>query len=97
MFLFKSNVYRPSGTSLLKALFLIRVKGVNFLRRFILRFSILRELIFADRGQSAKSAKIGTRKIFMLHGIHKLICLFWRWRCLLECNEVIPHLSRPVV
>ena len=30
---------------------------------------ILRELIFADRGQSAKSAKIRTRKIFMLHGI----------------------------
>ena len=30
MFLFKSNVYRPSSTSLLKALFLIWLKGVNF-------------------------------------------------------------------
>ena len=36
--------------------------------RFILRVFFLRELIFADRGQSAKSAKIRTRKIFMLHG-----------------------------
>ena len=32
-------------------------------------FFILQELIFADRGQSAKSAKITTRKIFMLYGI----------------------------
>ena len=34
---------------------------------FILHFFFLRELIFVDRGQSAKSAKIKTRKIFMLH------------------------------
>ena len=34
-------------------------------------FFFLRELIFADRGQSAKSAKIRTRKIFMLHGSTK--------------------------
>ena len=54
MFLFKSNVYRPSGISLLKAL----------LRRFILRVFILRELLFVDRAQSAK---IRTRKIVMLH------------------------------
>ena len=69
MFLFKSNVYRPSGTSLLKALFLIRLKGVNFCGVLFCGFFILEELIFADRGQSAKSAKIRTRKIFMLHGI----------------------------
>ena len=31
-------------------------------------FFFLRELIFADRGQPAKFAKIRTRKIFMLHG-----------------------------
>ena len=37
MFLFKSSVYSPSGISLLKALFIILLKGVNFLRRFILR------------------------------------------------------------
>ena len=35
---------------------------------FILRVFFLRELIFADRGQSAKFAKIRTRKIFMLNG-----------------------------
>ena len=69
MFLFKSNVYRPSGTSLLKALFLIRLKGANFCGVLFCGFFILRELIFADRDQSAKSAKIRTRKIFMLHGI----------------------------
>ena len=67
-FLFKSNVYRPSGTSLLKALFLICLKGVNFCGALFCGFFILRELIFADRGQSAKSAKIRTCKIFMLHG-----------------------------
>ena len=69
MFLFKSNVYRPSGTSLLKALFLIRLKGVNFCGDLFCGFFILRELIFADRGQSAKSAKIRILKIFILHGM----------------------------
>ena len=57
MFLFKSNVYRPSGTSLLKALFLIRLKGVNFCGVLFCGFFILRELIFADRGQSRKIRK----------------------------------------
>ena len=39
------------------------------MRRFIFYgFFFLRELSFADRGQSAKFAKIRTRKIFMLHG-----------------------------
>ena len=32
-------------------------------------FFFLWELIFADRGQSAKFAKIRTRKILMLHGM----------------------------
>ena len=68
MFLFKSNVYHPSGTSLLKALFLIGLKGVNFCGFLFWGCFILRELFFADRGQSVKSAKIKTRKIFMLHG-----------------------------
>ena len=40
----------------------------KFLRHLILRFFFLRELIFADRGQSAKFTKIRTCKIFMLHG-----------------------------
>ena len=62
MFLFKSHLYRPSGTSLLKALFLIRLKGVNFCGVLFCGIFILRELIFADQGQSAKSAKIKTRK-----------------------------------
>ena len=46
----------------------VRLKGVNFCGVLFCAFFILRELIFADRGQSAKSAKIRTRKIFMLHG-----------------------------
>ena len=45
---------------------------VNFFAAFyfagFFQFGIPRELIFADQGQSAKSAKIRTRKIFMLHG-----------------------------
>ena len=39
------------------------------MRRFILRVFFLWALIFADRSQPAKFAKIRTRKIFMLHGI----------------------------
>ena len=69
MFLFKSNVYRSSGISLLKAEFKIWLKGVNFCGVLFCGCFFLRELIFADRGQSAKSAKIRIRKIFMLHGI----------------------------
>ena len=65
MFSFKSNVYRPSGISLLKALFLIWLKGVNFCGVLFCGFFIPREQIFADRSPSAKSAKISTRKIFM--------------------------------
>ena len=42
-------------------------EGSYFSPRFILRFFFLQEQIFADRGQSAKFAKIRTRKIFMLH------------------------------
>ena len=42
-------------------------KGVNFCSVLFCRFFIPRELIFVDLGQSAKSAKIRTRKIFMLH------------------------------
>ena len=38
------------------------------MRRLFCRFFILQEVIFADQGQSAKSAKIRTRKIFMPHG-----------------------------
>ena len=60
MFLFKSIVYRPSGTSLLKALFLIWLKGVNFCGVLFCGFVILQELFFAHRGQSVKSAKIRT-------------------------------------
>ena len=49
------------------------------MRRFILRvFFFLRQLIFADRGQSAKFAKIRTRKIFMLHGNHPRTLLFFK-------------------
>ena len=70
--LFKSNVYRPSGADLLKVEFLIRLKGVNFCGVLFCGCFFLRELIFADRGQSAKSAKIRTRKIFMLHGTNQL-------------------------
>ena len=67
--LFKSKVYRLSGADLLKVEFLIWLKGVNICGVLFCRCLFLRELIFADRGQSAKSAKIRTRKIFMLHGI----------------------------
>ena len=59
----------PYTTSPLKAEFFILLKGVNFCGLLFCRFFFLRELIFADRGQSAKFAKIKTRKIFMLHGI----------------------------
>ena len=38
-------------------------------RKLIPSFTLRSPLIFAGRGQSAKSAKIITRKIFMLHGI----------------------------
>ena len=69
LFLFKSNLYRPHGTSLLKALFSIGLKGVNFCGVLFCEFFILRELIFVDRGKSAKSAKIRTHKIFLLHGM----------------------------
>ena len=70
MFLFKSNVYRPSGTSLLKVLFseFDRRELIFAAFYYFCGFFILRELIFADRGQSAKCAKIRTRNIFMLHG-----------------------------
>ena len=39
----------------------------HLIRTLFCGFFFLRELIFADRGQSAKFAKIRTRKIFMLH------------------------------
>ena len=55
-------------SSPLKAEFSIWLKGVNFCGVLFCGFFFLRELIFADRGQSAKFAKIRTRKIFMLHG-----------------------------
>ena len=45
--------------------FLISRKEVNFCGVLFCGFFILRELIFADRGQSAK---IRNRKIFMLRG-----------------------------
>ena len=35
-------------------------------------FFFLRELVFADRGKSAKSAEIRARKIFMLRGYSKV-------------------------
>ena len=49
------------------------------MRRFILRvLFFLRELIFADRGQSAKSAKIRTRIfIFYFPGLGAFQQLFW--------------------
>ena len=56
-----------------KAEFLIWLKGVNFCGVIFCVFFFLRELIFADRGQSAKFAKIRTCKIFMLHGFELLI------------------------
>ena len=71
MFLFKSNVYHPGVKSLLKLGFLILLKGINFCGVLSCGFLILRELIFADRGQSAKSAKLeppnfhATRKQFI--------------------------------
>ena len=58
-----------NGTSPLKAEFLIWLKGVKFCGVSFCALFFLRELIFADRGQSAKFAKIRTRKIFMLHSI----------------------------
>ena len=64
--LFKSNVYRPSGLDLLKVEFLIWLKGVNLCGVLFCGCFFLWELI----GQSAKSAKIRTRKIFMVHGIY---------------------------
>ena len=67
MFLFKSNVYRSSSISLLKAEFLIWLKGVNFCGVLFCGCYFLREQNFADRSQCANSAKIRTRKIFMLH------------------------------
>ena len=48
---------------------LIWLKGVNFSGVLFCGVFFLRELIFADRGQSAKFSKIRTRKIFMLLGI----------------------------
>ena len=45
-----------------KAEFLIWLKGVNFCGVIFCGFFFLRELIFADRGQSAKFAKIRTPK-----------------------------------
>ena len=59
----------PYTTSPLKAEFLIWLKGVNFWGVLFCGFFFLWELIFADRGQPAKFAKIRTRKIFMLRGI----------------------------
>ena len=78
-FQFYKNLYRLNGTSLLKALFLIWLKGVNFCGVLFCGFFILRELIFADRGQSAKSAKIRTRKIFMLHGTYSIATISMRF------------------
>ena len=40
---------------------------------YVLWGFFLSELIFADQGQSTKFAKIGTCKIFMLHGFELLI------------------------
>ena len=45
----------------------IDLKGKYFLRNYICWSFFLRELIFADRGQSAKPAKLRTRPFFMLH------------------------------
>ena len=51
-----------------KYYFLRCMLGVaHLIRTLLCGFFFLRELIFADRGQSAKFAKIRTRKIFMLH------------------------------
>ena len=51
-----------------KYYFLRCMLGVaHLIRTLFCGFFFLRELIFADRGQSAKFAKIRTRKIFMLH------------------------------
>ena len=44
------------------------MEGVNFCGVLFCGCFFLLELIFADRGQSAKSAKMRTRKIFMLPG-----------------------------
>ena len=55
-----------------------QLKGVNFCGVLFCGFFILRELIFADRGQSAKYAKIKTRKIFMLHDIYATICYLFQ-------------------
>ena len=60
---------RRRGTSPLKAEFLIWLKGVNFCDVLLCVF-FSAGTNFADRGQSAKFAKIRTRKIFMLHGIY---------------------------
>ena len=68
MLLFFVQCISPSGTSLLKPEFLICLKGVKFAAFYFAGVFFLREQIFADRGQSAKSAKMRTREIFMLHG-----------------------------
>ena len=70
-------------TSPLKAEFLIWLKGFNFCGVLFWGFFFLRELIFADRGQSAKFAKIRTRKIFMLYG-----SFFVAWPCLKQEKPV---------
>ena len=67
----------PSGTSLLQAKFSIWLQGVIFCGVLFCGYFFLRELIFADRGQSAKSAKIRTRKIFMLHGMPLQVMSPW--------------------
>ena len=55
----------------LKSRVLYWTEGSTFLRRFILREFFSAVIYFCrDRGQSAKSAKVKTRKIFMLHGIY---------------------------
>ena len=63
----------------LKAELLIWLKGVNFCGVLFCGFFFLRELIFVDQGQSAKFARIRTRKIFMLHGSSLLKPCWWKF------------------
>ena len=56
----KSRVFNLTEAELIYATFYFAV------------FFFLRELVFADRGKSAKSAEIRTRNIFMLPGYSKV-------------------------
>lgn len=70
-----SNAYLPSGTSLLKAEFLISLRGVNFSGVLFCRIFFLREqFCFADRGHDPQNLqKLKPEKFGGLRADVKLI------------------------